>query len=29
VKAIRAEMGPEWRSKREKPQARVFTNALS
>ncbi len=26
VKAIRAEMGPEWRPKREKPQTRVFTN---
>jgi hypothetical protein len=26
VKAIRAEMGPEWRPKREKPQTRVFYN---
>ena len=26
VKAIRAEMGPEWCAKREKPQTRVFYN---
>jgi hypothetical protein len=26
VKAIRAEMGPEWRPRREKPQMRVFYN---
>ena len=26
VKAIRAEMGPEWRPRREKPQTRVFYN---
>ncbi len=26
VKAIRAEMGPEWCAKREKPQTRIFYN---
>ncbi len=26
VKAVRAEMGPEWCAKREKPQTRVFYN---
>ena len=26
LKAIRAEMGPEWRPKREKPQTGVFYN---
>ena len=26
VKAIRAEMGPEWCAKRERPQTRVFYN---
>jgi hypothetical protein len=26
VKAIRAEMGPEWCAQREKPQTRVFYN---
>jgi hypothetical protein len=26
VKAIRAEMGPEWCAKRDKPQTRVFYN---
>ena len=26
LKAIRAEMGPEWCAKREKPQMRVFYN---
>ena len=29
VKAIRAEMGPEWCAKREKPQTRVFYNFAS